>query len=607
MDIAKGVLTSRDALYASKPLSSSAEEIRLLHLLPESFDMPINCEFSVASLNDYEYHNVSTTGLFHHGAGPPPPYEALSYTWGSKMHTEHIHVDHCCQLSITENLSAALRDLRKTDQSRVLWVDALSINQDDNYEKSSQIQLMGKVYARAAQVLVWLGAYGLPDKHHAERLRSRGSKSSVEASLRSALRHTEPSWWTRAWTVQEYALASSSARFCFGSHEISATYLCDLLLKGRQPDSINSPQSNDQADAKLALAFVHHLDVLETVRGQFFGGLGGTIMTLLETMFTLNASDVRDKVFSLFGLLMPEEQKYCKPEYDKATSRVFADATYATMQTLRSIEVLLYASLGISQTQGLASWAIDFSNSNEHTRPRSRLGLATMFEEPVVVAPKWWYSQPTTRQDAVLLVHGQAFDSIQVGVGTQALRRRGGAREFLNHQAWENVTYFYGKLVQEEIRCWSKDPAPQIDQLAVPKICNDPFDFLKAIFQRWTNPNWTATTTDREGSIASSLEAWLMYFAQSSIDPAVFIARRGIVGIAPVEVAANDELVFLRGMPVPAVLSPLKDGRFFFRGFALIYGFSQDEIWEFLEALRLQGEQSGNSHLSASEKQYPLI
>ena len=60
-------------------------------------------------------------------------------------------------LSITESLYLALRALRYRDRSRIIWADAVCINQSDNDEKSNQVQNMGSVYATASMVIVWLG------------------------------------------------------------------------------------------------------------------------------------------------------------------------------------------------------------------------------------------------------------------------------------------------------------------------------------------------------------------------------------------------------------------------------------------------------------------
>ena len=55
------------------------------------------------------------------------------------------------------NLYQALRRLRWFRDPRLIWVDAICINQSDVDEKSQQIPLMGRIYRNAASVLVWLG------------------------------------------------------------------------------------------------------------------------------------------------------------------------------------------------------------------------------------------------------------------------------------------------------------------------------------------------------------------------------------------------------------------------------------------------------------------
>lgn len=40
---------------------------------------------------------------------------------------------------------------------RVPWADAICINQQDIYERNSQVLLMRHIYEGAEQVLIWLG------------------------------------------------------------------------------------------------------------------------------------------------------------------------------------------------------------------------------------------------------------------------------------------------------------------------------------------------------------------------------------------------------------------------------------------------------------------
>lgn len=44
--------------------------------------------------------------------------------------------------------------------SRLIWVDALCINQEDDRERAGQVKIMGSIYQRARLVKVWLGKEG---------------------------------------------------------------------------------------------------------------------------------------------------------------------------------------------------------------------------------------------------------------------------------------------------------------------------------------------------------------------------------------------------------------------------------------------------------------
>jgi hypothetical protein len=46
----------------------------------------------------------------------------------------------------------------------MLWIDQICINQNSVAEKSSQVELMGDVYSKAKQVIVWLGVHPTGNK-----------------------------------------------------------------------------------------------------------------------------------------------------------------------------------------------------------------------------------------------------------------------------------------------------------------------------------------------------------------------------------------------------------------------------------------------------------
>jgi hypothetical protein len=60
-------------------------------------------------------------------------------------------------MQVRRNLADALRHLRLVDTHRVLWVDAVCINQRNMVERSREVTRMGLIYHQARKVVAWLG------------------------------------------------------------------------------------------------------------------------------------------------------------------------------------------------------------------------------------------------------------------------------------------------------------------------------------------------------------------------------------------------------------------------------------------------------------------
>ena len=60
-------------------------------------------------------------------------------------------------LPVTASLHAALLRLRNRSIERIIWVDAVCINQQDLKEREQQVHSMAKIYGKAKRVIVWLG------------------------------------------------------------------------------------------------------------------------------------------------------------------------------------------------------------------------------------------------------------------------------------------------------------------------------------------------------------------------------------------------------------------------------------------------------------------
>jgi len=150
-------------------------------------------------------------------------YRCLSYMWGDQAARFPILVNGR-QMSIGHGLYAFLEVAQDRFPNEPLWIDAVCINQDDNKEKSSQVQRMGRIYSNAIEVLVWLGnsqaiaelfswtnrpltaVDKTVDLLHIERV-----PKHIREAVHELLQHP---YWSRAWITQEIVLSQALRLLC---------------------------------------------------------------------------------------------------------------------------------------------------------------------------------------------------------------------------------------------------------------------------------------------------------------------------------------------------------------------------------------------------------
>jgi hypothetical protein len=69
-------------------------------------------------------------------------------------------IPNLCQwerINVTISLGTALRHSRDQNAVKMLWIDAISINQRDIEERDKQVPLMERIYSSAIRELLWLG------------------------------------------------------------------------------------------------------------------------------------------------------------------------------------------------------------------------------------------------------------------------------------------------------------------------------------------------------------------------------------------------------------------------------------------------------------------
>jgi hypothetical protein len=87
---------------------------------------------------------------------------------------------------------------------RVLWIDAICIDQTNQKEKEYQIQFMAQIYSQATHVIVWLGETAESSELALEEIRIAGSKKVITPSTDkriqgAALALFQRPWFRRIW------------------------------------------------------------------------------------------------------------------------------------------------------------------------------------------------------------------------------------------------------------------------------------------------------------------------------------------------------------------------------------------------------------------------
>ncbi|RYP14835.1 hypothetical protein DL767_010375 [Monosporascus sp. MG133] len=280
-------------LYRDIPLGKPGS-IRLLRLLPhEDENAGIQCQL-------FEY---ALQGL---GEGAHL-YEALSYVWGSWSGHRNLSVNGH-DIRVTANLHAALLRLRDRRFERIIWVDAICINQARDEDKEEQIQYMAEIYSKASRVIVWLGEVEDDGDQALEEIRliadeMSGEPMANEPRKQVILALLQRPWFRRIWVLQEVAAARSILMKC-GSTEIDGYAFC-VALDSRLPDLLGETPS----DLRSLIRSVTYL-----IRGAVFrrkkvsrssGRFSLSIRSLgelIDMYHTHEATKRHDKVFALLGM-----------------------------------------------------------------------------------------------------------------------------------------------------------------------------------------------------------------------------------------------------------------------------------------------------------------
>ena len=367
----------------------TADSFRFAYLKPGAGQDPIECELVTRTVKE-EVDSAT------------PQWEALSWLWGARGNLRAIIVNGK-KFSVTRNLFIALNHLRLPERPRLLWVDALCINQDDVEERSSQISQMAFLFHRAKNVIAWLGggdagsqivmrlARYLHDFESGNLNYCDGNMiyilaltfgvPAVEANPSNAVFnywkiHRYENWnyidrmvdrelFRRSWVLQEGALAKDLVVTC-GTETISwnAFFRAVSLRFSNDRRARDYPAVNQGWSAMQAIENLRQLVATKQRPPD--------LLELLWACRDYLSTDPRDRIFALLGVSNllyghgPQQQLGFEIDYSVPIHDVFASFTISMIGKYQDLRVL--ATRRSNRTfddKCLGSWCPDWASLDD--------------------------------------------------------------------------------------------------------------------------------------------------------------------------------------------------------------------------------------------------
>ncbi|KAH7078099.1 heterokaryon incompatibility protein-domain-containing protein [Paraphoma chrysanthemicola] len=308
-----------------------------------------------------------------------PSFEAVSYVWGSPEPAAQL----LCNgqpFVVQPALASALTRLRLQRSTRVLWADAICINQSDIEEKNHQVPLMGQIYSLAERVAVWLGP--AHSKHTRKALevveyiaaacvqydrehnRNPGHNEEWDhvhlpmdrftlAACASLKELFERPWFRRIWCLQEIRLAREASIIC-GEHVIT----WETLSMAASWIFKKYPTFENFLSHDLVLASLAHVEVLPAYIMN--DRVGTDLLTTLDGGRGFYSTDPRDKVYGIMNVVSPKsEAENIVVDYDKSVAEVYADTVLAIIRSYSRLDAFscITHPLKYNGDDGYRSWA----------------------------------------------------------------------------------------------------------------------------------------------------------------------------------------------------------------------------------------------------------
>jgi hypothetical protein len=324
----------------------------------------------------YSLHVVPTTHEWR--------YEAISYAWGEDKTKEVITISER-SFETTKTVGNILRRRSKLwgglwpGTRRLIWLDSICINQKDVEERSLQVQGMRDIYSRARKVMVCLGGEDREDatlagwlliKLHTlsllmspEELAKRCMTDRHTPSWEALSRLLAHPWFSRVWIIQEIAVAQD-VFVTYGGGLLNWDIISWALIIFSRPEMASMlSTSTEEMRIGIPRSLIAGI-IVSIVRHRTQINEGLRLRDGVMMCSKCEATDPRDKILALFGLITDELNPYEWINYKISTEGLYLKvALYFLSEPENPLQILSYAGIGYDRNAklDLPSWIPDWS------------------------------------------------------------------------------------------------------------------------------------------------------------------------------------------------------------------------------------------------------
>ncbi|KAK4033346.1 heterokaryon incompatibility protein-domain-containing protein [Parachaetomium inaequale] len=271
-----------------------------------------------------------------------PPYETVSYCWAGEDGDDR----RCCPVYVgpywdvilhTRNCWKLLRFVRPARGVRLVWVDAVCIDQGCDDERAAQVAQMGRIYTLCTQVIVYLGPDLAPLLPDGELRELRKWDWDGVKGARGVKKLLQKRYFSRLWVVQELIL---SPRVVIRIGDV------DFQSDGATSGSLWS------AEAEGLAPWARHAS-----RG---APLDLDFLQVMQLTLSSDCADPRDRIFGVMGIISDESRRL-EPDYSLSLLHVFV-GLFAHLLIVKGMRRLLALASGVSGPASVPSWVPDWTS-----------------------------------------------------------------------------------------------------------------------------------------------------------------------------------------------------------------------------------------------------